>query len=40
VEDPKMEIELAWRTVKGVLWIVMAVKGLLATRETQRGNLK
>jgi len=39
VEDPKMEIERAWRTVKGVLQMVMAVKGLLA-RETQIGNLK
>jgi len=39
VEDPKMEIERAWRTVKGVLRMVMAVKGLLA-RETQIGNLK
>jgi len=33
-----MEIELAWRTVKGVLPMVKAVKGLLA-RETQIGNL-
>jgi len=34
-----MEIERAWRMVKGVLQMVMAVKGLLA-RETQIGNLK
>jgi len=38
VEDPKI-IERAWRTVKGVLRIVIAVKRLLA-RETQIGNLK
>jgi len=34
-----MEIVGAWRTVKGVLWMVMAVKRLSA-RETQIGNLK
>jgi len=34
-----MQIEQAWRTVKGVLQIVMAVKGLLA-RETEISNLK
>jgi len=34
-----MEIEQAWRTVKGVLRMIMAVKGLLA-RETQIGNVK
>ena len=34
-----MEIEWDWRTVKGVLQLVMAVKGLLA-REIQIGNLK
>ena len=39
MEDPKMEIEWAWRTVKRVLRMVMDVKGLLA-RETQIGNLK
>ena len=39
MEDPKIEIEWAWWTVKGVLQMVMAVKRLLA-RETQRGNLK
>jgi len=39
VEDPKMEIERAWRTVKGVLRMVMAVERLLA-REKQIGNLK
>jgi len=39
MEDPKMETEWAWRMVKGVLRMVMAVKGLLA-RETQIGNLK
>ena len=39
MEDLKMEIERAWRMVKGVLQMVMAVKGLLA-RETQIGNLK
>jgi len=38
VEDPKI-IEWAWRTVKGVLRMVMAVKRLLA-RETQIGNRK
>jgi len=38
VEDPKI-IELAWRTVKGVRRMVMAVKRLLV-RETQIGNLK
>jgi len=38
VEDPKI-IERAWRTVKGGLRMVMAVKRLLA-RETQIGNLK
>jgi len=39
VEDLKREIERAWQTVKGVLRMVMAMKGLLA-RETQMGNLK
>jgi len=39
VEDPKIEIERAWRPVKGVLRMVMAVKGLLA-REKQIGYLK
>ena len=39
MEDLKMEIERAWPTVKGVLRMVLAVKGLLA-RETQIGNLK
>jgi len=39
VEDLKMEIERAWRTVKVVLRMVMAVKGLFA-RETQIDNLK
>jgi len=39
VEDPKMEIERAWGTVKRILPIVMVVKRLLA-RETQIGNLK
>jgi len=34
-----MEIERAWRTVKGVQRMAMSVKGLLA-RETQIGNLK
>ena len=34
-----MEIERAWRMVKGVLRRVRVVKGLLA-RETQIGNLK
>ena len=34
-----MEIERAWRTVKVVLRMVMAVKGLFA-RETQIDNLK
>jgi len=34
-----MEIERAWRTVKGVLRMVKAVKGLWA-RETQIANLK
>jgi len=38
VEDPKI-IERAWRTVKGVLRMVMAVKRLLAS-ETQIGNWK
>jgi len=39
MEDPKMAIERAWRTVPGILRIVLAVKGLLA-RETHIGNLK
>jgi len=39
VEDLKMEIERAWQTVKGVLRMVMTVKGLL-DRETQIGTLK
>jgi len=39
VEDPKMEIERAWRTVKRVLPMVRAVRRLLA-RETEIGNLK
>jgi len=39
MEDLKMEIEQAWRMVKGVPRMVMPVKGLLA-RETQIGNLK
>jgi len=39
VEDPKMEMERAWRTVMGVLRMVMAVERLLA-REKQTGNLK
>jgi len=39
VDDLKMEIDRAWRTVKGVLRMVMAVKGLLA-REMRIGNLK
>jgi len=38
VEDRKI-IERAWQTVKGVLWMVMAVKRIL-TREKQIGNLK
>ena len=38
MEDPKI-IERAWRTVNGVLRMVMAAKGLLA-RETQIGNVK
>ena len=38
MEDPKI-IERAWRTVMGVLRMVMAVKRLLA-RETQIRNLK
>jgi len=29
VEDPKMEIERVWRTVKGVLQMVLAVKGVI-----------
>ena len=39
MEDPKMEIERAWRTVKRVLPMVRAVRRLLA-RETEIGNLK
>ena len=39
MEDLKMEIERAWQTVKGVLRMVMTVKGLL-DRETQIGTLK
>jgi len=38
VENPKI-IQRAWRTVKRVLRMVMAVKRLLA-RETLIGNLK
>ena len=38
MEDPNI-IERAWRTVKGVLRMVIAVKRFLA-RETQIGNLK
>jgi len=34
-----MEIESAWRTVKEVLWMVIAVKMLFA-RETRIDNLK
>jgi len=39
VKDLKIETERAWRTVKGVLRMVMAVKGFLA-REMKIGNLK
>jgi len=39
VKDPQMEIERAWRMVKGVLRMVIAVKGVLA-RETHIGNRK
>jgi len=39
VDDPKIEIERAWQTVKRVLRMLIALKRLW-DRETQIGNLK